>query len=239
MKQLNVGDAATRTDVWLTPPEIIKSLGVFDLDPCSPVNRPWDTAKQHLTEHDDGLLFPWPIDARVWLNPPYSNLEAWLNKIALHGNGIALTFARTETKAFQNYVFPHATSLFFFKGRLFFHDATGKIAASNAGTASVLIAYNELNSEAIEASGLSGVHIPINSPDIFIVTYSSDQHTWKVIVRNAVEELGGTATTTDIYETVVRIAPKRVQKNKHYKEKIRQTLQLHFTREEQGKYSIS
>lgn len=236
MKKLNIGEPAVRTDVWLTPPEIIKALGVFDLDPCSPVNRPWDTANHHLTELEDGLLSNW--FGRCWVNPPYSNLEAWLNKIALHGNGIALTFARTETKAFHNYVFQHATSLFFFKSRLTFYDAKGLKANSNGGAPSVLIGYGELNSDAIESSGLPGFHIPINSPDIFIVTYSSDQHTWKVIVRNAVEELGGTATTTDIYETVVRLAPKRVQKNKHYKEKIRQTLQLHFTRQEQGKYSI-
>lgn len=29
-------------DEWLTPPQIIKALGGFDLDPCSPINRPWD-----------------------------------------------------------------------------------------------------------------------------------------------------------------------------------------------------
>lgn len=237
MKRLHLGEYKNRTDVWLTPPEIIKALGTFDLDPCSPINRPWNIATHHLTELEDGLLTPW--NGRVWMNPPFSNLIPWFSKMALHNNGIALTPARTETNAFHKYVFPHACSLFFFYGRLFFYDATGKVAKHNAGTASILIAYNEFNSDAIETSGLSGVHIPINSPDIFIVTYSSDQHTWKVIVRNAVEELGGTASTTDIYETVVRIAPKRVQKNKHYKEKIRQTLQRHFTRQEQGKYSIS
>lgn len=32
----------------LTPPELIKSLGEFGLDPCSPINRPWDTAKKTL-----------------------------------------------------------------------------------------------------------------------------------------------------------------------------------------------
>ena len=36
-------------DEWLTPPEIINSLGTFDLDPCSPINRPWKTAKKHYT----------------------------------------------------------------------------------------------------------------------------------------------------------------------------------------------
>lgn len=48
-----------RTDEWLTPPSIIRSLGEFDLDPCSPINRPWDTAKQHYTVNDNGLLLPW------------------------------------------------------------------------------------------------------------------------------------------------------------------------------------
>lgn len=28
------------TDEWLTPPHILRALGDFDLDPCSPVNRP-------------------------------------------------------------------------------------------------------------------------------------------------------------------------------------------------------
>lgn len=38
------------TDEWLTPPDMILSLGSFDLDPCAPVTRPWPTAQQHLTE---------------------------------------------------------------------------------------------------------------------------------------------------------------------------------------------
>lgn len=29
--------ARMKSDTWLTPPDIIKSLGEFDLDPCSPV----------------------------------------------------------------------------------------------------------------------------------------------------------------------------------------------------------
>ena len=37
-------------DEWLTPPYIIEALGRFDLDPCSPINRPWDTATIHYGE---------------------------------------------------------------------------------------------------------------------------------------------------------------------------------------------
>jgi hypothetical protein len=77
------GKTETGKDEWLTPPEIIKSLGEFDLDPCSPLIRPWDTARKHYTVIDNGLLMPW--EGRVWLNPPYGNkIGEWLQKAALH-----------------------------------------------------------------------------------------------------------------------------------------------------------
>jgi hypothetical protein len=53
----------------LTPRFVIDALGPFDLDPCPPKERPWDTARRHFTEADDGLSRPWK--GRVWLNPPY------------------------------------------------------------------------------------------------------------------------------------------------------------------------
>jgi hypothetical protein len=82
-------------DEWLTPPEIIHSLGEFDLDPCSPIDRPWDTAKNHYNILDDGLSKEW--NGRVWLNPPYGKeASKWLEKLSIHNNGIALIFARTE-----------------------------------------------------------------------------------------------------------------------------------------------
>ena len=81
---------------WLTPPYIVEALGEFDLDPCSPINRPWDTATRHYDEWDDGLNKPWW--GRVWCNPPYGReAEMWLKKLAGHGNGIALIFARTAS----------------------------------------------------------------------------------------------------------------------------------------------
>jgi hypothetical protein len=43
----NFNTNTENNDTWLTPPTIIQSLGEFDLDPCSPINRPWNTAKNH------------------------------------------------------------------------------------------------------------------------------------------------------------------------------------------------
>lgn len=99
--QKNFNTNTDNNDVWLTPQWLVKSLGEFDLDPCSPLNRPWNTAKQHYTVHDNGLVLPW--NGRVWLNPPYGNeLHKWLFKMSQHLNGIALIFGRKSLIAYDH-----------------------------------------------------------------------------------------------------------------------------------------
>lgn len=146
------------TDEWLTPPYILNQLGTFDLDPCAPIIRPWDTAKKHYTIEDNGLTKEW--NGRVWCNPPYG-LEAskWLNKLAKHGNGIALIFARTETKMFFDHVWNKADAVLFLEGRLFFHYVTGEKAKANAGAPSVLIAYGKECADILEQTKIKGKFI--------------------------------------------------------------------------------
>jgi len=142
-------------DEWLTPPEILFALGEFDLDPCAPEKRPWDTAKAHYTVKDNGLLMPW--EGRVWCNPPYGkNVGAWLERCVMHRNCTVLIFARTETRTFFNYVWGEAYSLLFIKGRLQFYDVTGRCVGVNAGAPSVLVAYDLHNSILLEKSGIPG-----------------------------------------------------------------------------------
>ncbi len=149
------------TTEWLTPPNILKALGTFDLDPCAPVNRPWDMAKTHYTKLETGLEKDW--FGRVWLNPPYgTEADPFLEKLADHGNGIALIFARTETKMFFNHVWPKAAAILFIQGRLYFHHADGTKAKANGGAPSVLIAYGKENIEALRKSGISGKLVIIN-----------------------------------------------------------------------------
>ncbi len=50
---------ANTTDEWYTPKWIIDALGEFDLDPCAPEHRLWNTAKRHITAKEDGLKNPW------------------------------------------------------------------------------------------------------------------------------------------------------------------------------------
>jgi hypothetical protein len=152
--------ATTGKEEWLTPPEIVQALGKFDLDPCSPINRPWPTAEKHYTINDDGLFLPW--EGRVWCNPPYGDKTAsWLEKCALHGNVTALTFARTETKMFFETVWNTAYALLFIKGRLNFYHVTGIKSKDCAGAPSVLIAYDYENAKALQDSGIKGKYVAL------------------------------------------------------------------------------
>lgn len=152
--------AAALKDEWLTPPNVIEALGAFDLDPCAPVTRPWETAAQHYTALDDGLSKPWI--GRVWCNPPYG-LEAakWLARCAAHGNAMALIFARTETRMFFDHVWPKAQAVLFLEGRLYFHHVCGKRAAANAGAPSVLVAYGSANAECLKSCTLAGRYLAL------------------------------------------------------------------------------
>lgn len=142
------------TDVWLSPPWLIKALGDFDLDPCAPKVRPWEIAKHHYTIEDDGLAKKW--EGRIWLNPPYGNATAkWMKRLREHGNGIAFIYTRTETKMFFEDVWPTADAIFFFKGRIACHRPDGTLNSSPA-TASCLIAYGQQNVEAIRRANLDG-----------------------------------------------------------------------------------
>ncbi len=157
------------TDTWLTPHYIIDILGPFDLDPCAaPDPKPWPTAKRHITWPDDGLFAPW--SGRVWLNPPYGTVTGdWLKRLADHGSGMALIFARTETDAWHRHVWPRASAILFLRGRIHFCYTDGRRAAFNAGAPSAIVAYSDQDAKWLERMALSGriVHLPraVSGPD--------------------------------------------------------------------------
>ena len=125
-------------DEWLTPPYVWQALGHFDLDPCTPINPPWKIADVNLNINDDGLMSKW--FGFVWCNPPYGRETGkWLEQMKYHNNGIALIFARTDTRMFQDHVFT-ADAILFLKGRLSFYDVHG-VKGGTAGAPSCLVAY--------------------------------------------------------------------------------------------------
>jgi len=142
-------------NTWLTPPEILKALGDFDLDPCACKEpRPWPTAKRHISWPDDGLYAEWK--GRVWCNPPYGpHTGHWMKRLADHGTGTALIFARTETDVWQKHVWPRATAILFLRGRVRFHRPDGS-RGDAASAPSALVAFGEADARALAASGLAG-----------------------------------------------------------------------------------
>ena len=142
---------------WLTPLYITQALGTFDLDPCGFPG--WPTADRLITLPDDGLTAEW--GGRVWLNPPYGQaVWSWLDKLAAHGRGTALVFARTETAGFTKQVWGKASAILFLGGRLHFHRPDGTRAAANAGAPSALVAYGRDDAVALSLSGLPGAFVP-------------------------------------------------------------------------------
>lgn len=136
------------SDDWITPRWIIEALGPFDLDPCESDSHPWKCASAAFHK-PEGLLRPW--FGRVWCNPPYGQqLGDWLCRCADHGDAIALTFARTETRHFFTGVWGRASGILFLRGRLRFHRPDGQLGASGTGP-SVLIAYGDENARRIQS----------------------------------------------------------------------------------------
>lgn len=151
-------------DEWLTPPSIIEALGPFDLDPCSPVNRPWPTAARHLTWKDNGLLKPW--EGRVWCNPPYGLvISKWLARMAEHRNGIVMIFARTESEYWHKFVWPYGDAYLFLRGRVRFCNVDGAVGANWGPAPSVLVAYGPENVKALESCGLTGAFLKSSSQE--------------------------------------------------------------------------
>lgn len=164
MKDFNLNTA--NNDKWLTPPEILRALGPFDLDPAAPIVRPWDMAARHYTKLDDGMAQPW--EGRIWLNPPYGRETfRWLARLAEHGSGLALIFARTETVGFHEQIWAKASAIFFFQGRLRFHYVTGE-RSGPANAPSCLVSYSASDTARLQSAHANGL---LNGKLVFLKNY--------------------------------------------------------------------
>ena len=78
------------SDEWYTPKWVFDALDtVFDLDVCAPINGPMFTpCRAWYSAKDNGLEQIW--HGRVFMNPPYSKPQPWIERWRKHGNGIAL-----------------------------------------------------------------------------------------------------------------------------------------------------
>ena len=122
------------SDRWNTPISFYRKLDeefLFDFDPCPP-------------EHDfDGLNIEW--GQRNFVNPPYSNWQTWIKKGYLESRkgklAVFLLAARTDTKAFHNYIIPFADEIRFILGRIKFVGPLGITQA--APFPSMIVIFNK------------------------------------------------------------------------------------------------
>jgi len=105
-----------KTDDWLTPPELVRSLGAFDLDPCAShyQSQPL-AAREYKLPEQNGLLLPW--EGRVWCNPPFSQMKAWAARFSLHGNGVMICPMRMQVK-WSQVLFDHADGILFLRQKV-------------------------------------------------------------------------------------------------------------------------
>jgi hypothetical protein len=75
---------------YYTPKWVFETLDLeFDLDVVAPPGGiPHIPAKQYFTQKDDGLSQDW--FGRVWMNPPFSKAQPWVERFVDHGNGVGL-----------------------------------------------------------------------------------------------------------------------------------------------------
>lgn len=124
--QITTAYKGDRSDDWFTPKWLydkLKEEFKINYDPC-----PYKSGNKM------GLFNDW--GKRVFVNPPYSNIEEWFNKAMLElkkGTSeliIFLVFARTGTKWFHKYIwdsklhkFKKNVSVRFIRGRLKFGNS--------------------------------------------------------------------------------------------------------------------
>lgn len=137
---------AEHKDLWATPQEIVDGLlsyvenkglvpsGLSKLDVCA--NKHNKKCEHFITEQQDTLATPWGENNLCWLNPPYSNVQPFLNKaVAEVANGnytVALLKNDCSTKWFHYAAKNAIAVVYIMMGRISFISAmTGETIKGN------------------------------------------------------------------------------------------------------------
>lgn len=138
----------SKNDILRTPQYIIDALGPFDLDPCAAeftnigrVNW-WDGRGECGLERDWFGL--------VYVNPPFSKKQIWIEKMIDYGNGIIILPERGSAPWFGPLA--EAAGRYFIMGKKI--NFEGGSSSNNIG--SVLFPFGKEAIERIKNSGFPG-----------------------------------------------------------------------------------
>ncbi len=126
------------TDQWGTPPEVLERVrqvspdGRIALDPCTIGTNPVG-AESFFTIDHDGLSREWSgYGGLVYVNMPYSELDAWSSKMHREATlGVAIVTllpARTDTLWWRR-LWPHVDACAFWHGRIHFRQISSPPSA--------------------------------------------------------------------------------------------------------------
>jgi ParB family chromosome partitioning protein len=135
------GTQGTGENEWFTPPKYVELardvLGAIDLDPAThEAAQAVIKAARYFTKTDDGLAQEW--HGRVWLNPPYSEIEDWVVKMLAERAvgrvtaGIMLTHNYADTAWFQD-ALAAVDAVCFKRRRVEFYKVDGTTANPTQG----------------------------------------------------------------------------------------------------------
>lgn len=111
---------------WQTPPEVFDPLHEefnFTVDACATPDNA--LLQRYWTPEDDALAQDWSGE-RIWCNPPYGKFQRpFIEKAAERRAQVAVFLlpARTDTRAWHDWIFPYASDVRFVKGRIQFVGA--------------------------------------------------------------------------------------------------------------------
>lgn len=138
-----------KSSEWYTPKYIPGALGCkFDMDVAAPKNRKFCHIPAKIFITEKSLEMPWK--GFVWCNPPFgkrNSISKWLDKMAIHNNGIALTPDRTSAPWWQK-ASKQADAILFIKGKVKFIKPNGELGKSPSN-GTTLFAYGQKGVQAL------------------------------------------------------------------------------------------
>ena len=137
------------SDDYYTPPWIFDKLAMtFDLDVAAPTGGcHWIPATHHYDQQTNGLTSNWY--GNVFMNPPFSKPNDWVNKFMQRANGIALL---PMSKSYWfDLIWHNAEGITSLQSNLKFVNPTG--ASGSISIGAMLFAYGQHNVNALQNIG--------------------------------------------------------------------------------------
>ena len=133
-------------DTWETPQYLIDmikerfGIKVFDLDPCATSKN--TKGLDFITKAQDGLYQSWSGYHNIFINPPFNNKMAWIEKILKEqdntNNIFVLLPVDTSTNLWYGTIFKKASFIYFFEKRVHFLEKGIPKTGTNFATALIV-----------------------------------------------------------------------------------------------------